>query len=138
MFNTFNPYWWAPTIPINEGLPRIDVGGIFKLSTNAVSLSEATVDYGINPCLYNKLPCESIVLLTISADVPNGGDTLPTVLVVPNEGTSTVSGSTTKKVNIIDSQGTNITGANIKGNTQRLAYINKSTGIIRFMEFTNA
>lgn len=34
-------------------------------------------------------------------------------------------------------QGSNVTGSNVQGNTQRLAYINKSTGVIRFLEFTN-
>lgn len=140
LINAINPYWWAAT-PVNSistSIDRIDVGGIFKLATNAVAVTDTTVDYGINPCLYNKLPNESIVLLTIHADVPTAGDTLPVTIAVPSNTTTTVSGSTNKKVNIVDSQGTNITGANIKGNTQRLAYINKCTGIIRFMEFTNA
>lgn len=143
LINTLNPYWWAalPVAPQAE-LPRIDVGGIFRLSTNAVTLSSTTVDYGINPCAYRGLPNESLVLLTIHADVPEGGADLPAALVVPNNGDSTVteSGSTsgTSRISIVDSQGTNVTGSNIQGNTQRLAYINKCTGVVRFMEFTNA
>lgn len=145
-FNTSNPYWWAATPIIesaNTSLPRIDVGGIYKLSTNAVALTDTTVDYGINPCLYNRLPCESLVLLNIHSDVPAGGETLPVTVVVPNSGTSTVSteGTSTRgttKINVVDSQGTNVTGANIAGNTERFVYINKHTGVIRFMEFTNA
>lgn len=146
--NAINPYWWMgqPVINTQASLPRIDIGGIFTLSTNAVALSDdtTTVDYGINPNLYNRLPNISIVLLTISDDVPTGGETLPVTVVVPNSGTSTVSsGSTstttgTTKVNVVDSQGTNVTGSNVSGNTQRLAYINKCTGTIRFLEFTNA
>lgn len=148
--NAINPYWWAAApLSINPGetLPRIDVGGIFKLSTNAVALTDTTVDYGINPCLYNRLPCESLVLLNIHADVPVGGEALPVTVVVPNGGSSTVTNSSTStssstagttKVNIVDSQGTNVTGSNVQGNTERLVYINKSTGTIRFMEFTNA
>lgn len=142
--NTMNPYWWAalPTsAPVND-IPRIDVGGIYKLSTNAVSLTATTVDYGINPCIYRRLPCESLVLLTIHSDVPAGGEALPVMLVVPNDGASTVSeaGSSagTTKLNMVDSQDTNVTGANIQGSTQRLVYINKCTGRVRFMEFTNA
>lgn len=145
MINAINPYWWVGgSLPVsNQGeLPRIDIGGIFKLTTNAVALSETTVDYGINPCLYNRLPCESLVLLTIHDDVPAGGETFPVMLVVPNTGTSTVSTGTsttgTTKLNIIDSQGTNVTGANVQGSTQRFVYINKHTGTVRFMEFTNA
>lgn len=145
MFNAMNPYWWAatPTVNNNNCLPRIDVGGIYKLSTNAVALTETTVDYGINPCLYNRLPCESLVLLNIHADVPAGGEALPVTIAVPNSGNSTVStdGNSTRgttKINVVDSQGTNVTGANITGNTERFVYINKHTGVIRFMEFTNA
>lgn len=127
-----------------QGLPRIDIGGIFALSTNAVTTSEdgTTVDFGINPRLYNLLPNVSIVLLTISDDVPEGSDALPVTVVVPNNGSSTVSTSSTttgtNKINVVDSQGTNVTGSSIQGNTQRLAYINKCTGVIRFLEFTNA
>lgn len=145
LINTLNPYWWmaSPVVAnAQPGLPRVDVGGIFKLSTNAVALSETTVDYGINPCTYRRLPNESLVLLTIHADVPAGGEALPVTLVVPNIGTSTVSGpdstTGTSKINIVDSQDNNVTGANVQGNTQRFVYINKCTGKVRFMEFTNA
>lgn len=141
-----NPYWWTPTgqfSPFNQNrtnIPRIDIGGIYKLSTNAVELSEASVDYGINPCLYNELPCESIVLLTIHADAPTGGEALPVTIVIPNSGRTTLATTTTgtSSTPVVDSQGTPVTGANVAANTQRLAYINKSTGIIRFLEFTNA
>ena len=110
LINTMNPYWWAAT-PVatrpQAELPRVDVGGIYKLSTNAVALTDTTVDYGINPCIYRRLPNESLVLLTIHADVPAGGEALPVMLVVPNEGTSTVSDATsttgTSKLNIVDS-----------------------------------
>lgn len=82
MINIIDPYWWnlGPVPVRNEGLPRIDIGGIYKLSTNAVALTESSVDYGINPCLYSKLPCESIVLLTIHADAPTGGEDLPVLV----------------------------------------------------------
>ena len=127
-------------VPVrNEGLPRIDIGGIYKLSTNAVALTESSVDYGINPCLYSKLPCESIVLLTIHADAPTGGEDLPVLVGVPSGASTISSGDTTgkTKISVVDSQGSNVTGSNVQGNTQRLAYINKSTGVIRFLEFTN-
>lgn len=145
MYNAMNPYWWmaTPVVTTNSNvLPRIDVGGIFKLSTNAVTLTEESVDYGINPCQYRALPCESLVLLTIHEDAPTGGESLPVTVVVPNNGSSTVSESGsatgTTKVNVVDSQGTNVTGSNVQGSTQRFVYINKNTGTIRLMEFTNA
>lgn len=141
MINIIDPYWQnlGPVPVRNEGLPRIDIGGIYKLSTNAVALTESSVDYGINPCLYSKLPCESIVLLTIHADAPTGGEDLPVLVGVPSGASTISSGDTTgkTKISVVDSQGSNVTGSNVQGNTQRLAYINKSTGVIRFLEFTN-
>lgn len=123
--NSINPYWWMgqPVINTQASLPRIDIGGIYVLTTNAVALSDdsTTVDYGINPTLYNRLPNISIVLLNISDDAPAGGETLPVTIVTPSSGTSTVStsGTTTgtTKINVVDSQGTNVTGSNISGNT---------------------
>lgn len=142
MINTIDCYWWMgrPVITPQSNIPRIDIGGIFKLSTNAVALTDTTVDYGINPCLYRQLPCESLVVLTIHADVPAGGEALPVTIAVPTGDSTLQNNSTTgtSKVNIVDSQGNNVTGSNVIGNTERLVYINKRTGIIRFMEFTNA
>lgn len=141
MINIIDPYWWnlGPVPVQNEGLPRVDVGGIYKLSTNAVALTESSVDYGINPCLYSKLPCESIVLLTIHADAPAGGEALPVQIAVPSSSSTVSNGDTIgrTKISVVDSQDSNVTGSNVQGNTQRLAYINKSTGVIRFLEFTN-
>ena len=121
-------------------LPRLDSGGIYLLSTNAVQLSDESVDYGINPVCYNALPCESIVLLKVHADVPSGGESLPVTVVIPNSGQSTVasSGSTagTTKIPVVDSNGNNVTGNDVTGTTERLAYINKRTSVIRFLEFT--
>lgn len=134
-----------PVITQSSSIPRIDVGGIYKLSTNAVALSDTTVDYGINPCLYRQLPCESLVVLTIHADAPAGGEDFPITVAIPSDSTTIGSTSTTgttatttAKVNVVDSQGNNVTGSNVSGGTERLVYINKRTGIIRFMEFTNA
>lgn len=145
--NAMNPYWWS-ALPINglttnnNTIERIDIGGIYKISTNAVLVTDESVDYGINPCLYRQLPNESIILLKIHSDVPTGGEALPITVAVPNSGTSTISttstsNSGTTKVGVVDSQGTPVTGANVQGNTERLMYLNKSTGTIRFLEFTN-
>lgn len=141
--NPFYPYWWTPG-PMairNEGIKRVDVNGIYELSTNAVQLTDESVDYGINPYCYNALPCESIVLLKIHADAPTGSDGLPVTVVAPNSGSSTVSSgsstSGTSKVPVVDSNNNPVTGSDIAGMTERLAYINKRTGVIRFLEFTS-
>lgn len=141
--NPLSPYWWvtAPELRTAPTIRRVDVGGIYELTTNAVQLTDTSVDYGINPVCYNALPCESVVLLKIHAGTPAGGENLPVTVVTPNSGSSTVvneSGSnagTTKKP-VTDSKNNPVTGADVIGNTERLAYINKRTGVIRFLEFT--
>lgn len=121
-------------------LPRIDANGIFVLSTNGVQLTDESVDYGLNPCFFNALPCESLVLLKVHADAPAGGEALPVNIVVPNNGRSTVltgtSTSGTTKVPVLDSNNNNVTGTDVTGTTERFAYVNKRTGVIRFLEFT--
>lgn len=152
LFNPMNPIGIGLPIAVNvnfggqqrQNLPRIDVGGIYALSTNGVSLdtTDSQVVYGINPCDYNALPYESLILLTVHADVPTGGEGFSMVIATPSNGTSTTttSGSTDstgiKKVSVVDSQGSDVTGADVSGNTQRLLYLNKRTGVARFMEFT--
>lgn len=159
----FGPFWFGMNplggmpfggTPFGFGQPqrgcyaRLDQGGIPVLSTNAVQLTEETVDYGINPRQYNSLPCESIVLLRIHAAVPAGGEALPVTIVVPSAGRSTLDASTsatgagtamgTTKVPVVDSQNTQLIGDDIEATTERFAYINKCTGIIRFLEFTSS
>ena len=160
MFPTaFNPYWWMPQMATPFGAPfgfrqqrvafqRIDNGGIPVLSTNAVQLTDETVDYGIDPRQYACLPCESIVLLRVHSAVPAGGEALPVTIVVPSAGRSTLDASTstagagtatgTTKVPVVDSQGTQVVGEDIEETTERFAYINKCTGTIRFLEFTSS
>lgn len=130
-------------------LKRIDVGGIYKLSTNSVVLdaTASQVVYGFNPCEYRELPCESLILLTIHADVPTGGEGFPIHIAIPTGTTTTTtttgsitgstSGTGSARVPVVDSQGNNVTGANVSGNTERLLYLDKRRGVARFVEFTN-
>jgi hypothetical protein len=121
-------------------IPRVDIGGIYELRTNAVQITDASVDYGISPICYNALPCKSVVLLSVHADAPAGGESLPVTIAVPNNGQSTVSSASTTtgttKIPVVDSKNSNVTGADVTGSTERLAYIDKRNGIIRFLEFT--
>ena len=155
-----NPFWFGLGSFGSMGMPfgfgqqqrvayqRLDTGGIPILSTNAVQLTDTTVDYGINPYQYNALPCESIVLLRVHSEVPEGGEELPVTIVVPSAGRSTLDASTsvtgagtatgTTKVPVLDSQGNQIIGDDIEATTERFAYINKCTGVIRFLEFTSS
>lgn len=143
LFN--NIMWGMSPLPFLLSNPRahirrVDVNGIYELSTNAVQLTDASVDYGINPHCYNELPCESIILLKVHADVPAGGEALPINVIAPNLGQTTlaVAGTTTgtSKVPVVDSNNNPVTGTDVTGTTERLAYLNKRTGVIRFLEFT--
>lgn len=139
-----------PVVPVEvdfggqrSRLKRIDTGGIYKISTNSVVLdtTASQVVYGFNPCEYRELPCESLILLTIHADVPTGGEGFPIHIAIPGGSTTTTgatSGSTSTRVPVVDSQGNNVTGANVQGTTERLLYLNKRTGTARFIEFTNS
>lgn len=122
------PYWYSPIIipfGFKNELKRINKHGIYVVETNQVSLNAGvSVDYGIKESLYNQLPCECIVLLKIKQEVPATGADLPV----------TVSGSSP----VTDSQGSNITGKDIEVDTERLAYLNKSNGVLRFMEYAAA
>lgn len=138
--NPFNPFF-----PIGQRnqIRRIDIGGIYELKTNAQQVTEASVDYGINPCYYNALPCECIVLLKIHQGVAAASATLPVTVVIPNSGSTTINGtagstgtiSGTQKVPIVDHGGTTVTGASVSDTTEALAYINKKSGIIRLLGF---
>ena len=138
--NPFNPFF-----PIGQRnqIRRIDIGGIYELKTNAQQVTEASVDYGINPCYYNALPCECIVLLKIHQGVAAASATLPVTVVIPNSGSTTINGtagstgtiSGTQKVPIVDHGGIAVTGSSVSDTTEALAYINKKSGIIRLLGF---
>ena len=134
-FNPFNPMYFGQ----RNGLRRVDIGGIYELRTNAQQVTEASVDFGINPNSYNALPCESIVLLKIHQGVPTASAALPVTVVVPS-GSTTVNGTTsttsgTAKTPVVDHNGTAVTGAGLANVTEALAYINKKSGIIRLLGF---
>lgn len=136
----FNPFI---TIGQRNQIKRIDVGGIYELKTNAQQVTDASVDYGINPCYYNALPCECIVLLKIHQGVAAASAALPVTIVTPNSGSTTVNGtantsgtaSGTTKVPVVDHAGNAVTGASVSETTEALAYINKKSGIIRLLGF---
>ena len=135
----FPLYPFNPFIPIGQRnqIKRIDVGGIYELKTNAQQVTDASVDYGINPCYYNALPCECIVLLKIHQGVAAASAALPVTIVTPNSGSTNTSGtaSGTTKVPVVDHAGNAVTGASVSETTEALAYINKKSGIIRLLGF---
>lgn len=89
----FNPLFPFYPIGTRNAIKRVDIGGIYELKTNAQQVTDASVDYGINPSCYNALPCECIVLLKIHQGVATASATLPVTIVTPNSGTTTVNGT---------------------------------------------
>ena len=133
-----------PPFPVIPGrrrsrLKRIDT---FELPTTGVQLSDTSVDYGINPCLYNELPCECQLILKIRQAVPAGGENLSITVVTPTAGsgsTVTSSGSTTgtQKTPVIDHNSNTVVGNDVSQFTDVLALLDKSLGIIRFVNFVS-
>lgn len=139
--NPFYP-WWGPVpfIPQQQSvLRRVDIGGIYELNVTDSTLTTAatpTLDLGVSQCQYNALPCESVVLLKVYTTLPEGSDGAP-VNVNSGSGTTSTSGTTAvRKVALVDSQNTQVTGADLTANTERLAYVNKRTGVFRLLEYT--
>lgn len=138
-------YPFIPLFPMvrrRNPIKRVDIGGIYELKTNALQVTNESVDFGINPRCYKALPCESIVLLKIHQGVPTAGATLPVNIVVPHNGATTISttsGTTTTagttKSSVVDHTGSAVTGAGLSSTTEALAYINKKSGTIRLLVF---
>ena len=152
-FINSNPYalFGFPTV----GLPSFGPGSviprkrsclkrlqIFELPTNGVALSDTSVDYGINPCLYRELPCECYITLRIRQAVPAGGEGLPVTVVTPaGSSSSTVStpGTTTgtKKTPVTDHNNTPVVGSDVSEFTDAFALLDKGLGIIKFVNFVS-
>lgn len=138
----FNPYWWVggpgPVIPARQRSALKQLC-IFELPTTNVALSDTSVDYGIDACLYNQLPAECYITVQINQAVPTGGESSPVTIVTPVSGTSTNTGSTSgsgeKKTSVIDHNSSAVVGSDLTGSQEVLAYLNKNAGIIRFVNF---
>lgn len=112
---------------------------IYELPTTNVSLSETSVDYGIDRCLYNELPCECFISLIVAQAVPAGGEALPVTVVVPTSGTSTNTGTSTSNgesgTPVIDHNTNPVVGSDLEGSREVFAYLNKRQGILRLVNF---
>lgn len=115
---------------------------IFELPTTNVTLSEESVDFGIDRCIYNALPCDCYISLRVNHLVPEGGEALPITVVVPNSSNSTNVGGTTNngetKVGVIDHNSDPVVGADLETTTEVFAFVSKVRGIIRFVNFETA
>lgn len=139
-------------IPQNVLVPRIDIGGIYLIQTTDKTSNpgeeNATVDYGVNPCLWHALPNEGVLVWKVRHPVIAGEEALPVTIVLPASTRSTVTSTGsiagTSKIPVVDNKGTQVQGSDVTntssggssvlGNyTEHWVYFNKSAGIFRLM-----
>ena len=173
MYNPFNPLGIptpllgpGPVVRRRRRTPLLDRQGIYELCTtgiaeNTTGAADATVDYGVNPCVWNALPCECVAVWKVRHTVSTAGAAFPATIVVPGGGRSTVvpTGSTAadfaafnRKLAIVDNKSTQVAGGDITPasgstpiagrqqsyTTEHWVYINKSAGVFRLMGVTAA
>ena len=145
--NPYSPYWWMPNIAMLNraagGRRRIKDTGTFIISTNAVNVTETSVDFGLDPCVYNSLPCECMVLFKFHTAVSAAAAALPVTVAIPNRNRTTLvttgttpTSTTSTTVPVTDKDNNPVVGGDLDVVTEKLAYINKRTGVIKFTEFT--
>lgn len=129
-----NPYY--PPFPKRSRLKQLR---IYELPTTNVALSETSVDFGIDRCLYNELPCECYLSMLFAQAVPDGGAALPVTVVVPTSGTSTNTGTVNANgesgTPVVDHNTNPVVGSDLTTTREVFAYLNKRQGIIRFVNF---
>lgn len=147
LVNPYTPYWWMPNVAILNraglGRNRVKPIGLYIISTNALNVTETSVDFGLDPCVYNSLPCECVVLFKFHTVVPAAAAALPVTVAIPNRNRTTLvttgttpTASTSTTVPVTDKDNSPVVGGDIDVVTEKLAYINKRTGVIKFTEFT--
>lgn len=110
----------------------------FELPITGYSVSDATLDLGVNPKMYCQLPCTCFVVLRIRQSIPASAAALPITVVTPtSSSSSTVNSNTTgtKKTSVVDHDNNPVVGSDITDVTDAVALIDKSIGLIRFVNF---
>ena len=136
-------------LPQGALVPRIDIGGIYTLTTTGKASTEAqTVDYGFNPCAWRSLPQEGILLWKVRHPVTTEESAYAVNVVIPASGSarSTVTSPNTitgtSKVPVVDNKGTQTIGSDItnptasgdaSAYTEHLVYFNKCAGTFRLL-----
>lgn len=138
-------------------IPRLDPRGIPELCTTGLientESEEATVDYGINPQIWRRLPNQTLVLWKVRHPVSQNGASLPVNVVIPTSSSSstvtspnTTAGTT--KVKVVDNKSTQVEGRDVtvpsgSGSeeqqgytTEHIVYIDKCQGIFRMLGVT--
>lgn len=136
-------------VPQGALVPRVDIGGIYTLTTTGKASTEAqTVDYGFNPCAWKALPNEGILLWKVRHPVTTEESAYAVNVVIPTSGSarSTVTSPNTitgtSKVPVVDNKGTQTVGSDItnpttgsetSAYTEHLVYFNKCAGTFRLL-----
>lgn len=139
-FNPFGPFPFTRRVRV----PRLDVRGIPEICSTGIQENVAasgTVDYGINPCIWRQLPCQSIILWKVrhSATAANAG--LPATVAIPTNSSSTTVNSPASnpgvsKVPVVDNHSNQITAGDVVPTgsyTEHLVYIDKASGTFRLL-----
>lgn len=139
-----------PMVPFFPGrrtqVPTLDNRGIYEVcSTGLVETTGATADYGINPCIWKKLPNQCIILWKVKHPTTAAGQGLPVTVVIPTSNSSTVNSdnanSGSNKVPVVDNKNTQVTGTDVNNvgvNTEHIVYIDKCAGIFKLLGVTAA
>lgn len=102
----FNPI--IPFVPVRFSIPTIDKRGIYEVCTTGIS-ETTTVDYGVNPRVWCRLPNQSIILWKVRHPASTASAALPVNVVTPTSGSSTVNGSGStpsgSRIPVIDNKG---------------------------------
>lgn len=140
-------------------LPKIDINGIPVIETSGYVEgmgANATVDYGINACVWRALPSRGVIVWKVRHPVTTTGATLPVTIVIPMSGNSSTVISDnanvgTKKIPVIDNKSTQVLGHDVtvpQGTaapspqvqagytTEHWVYVDKCCGIFRLMGVT--
>lgn len=159
------PFYNTPTFPFGspfipfqarKRVPTIDRYIPELCTTGIVENTEGTesVDYGINPCIWKRLPNQTLALWKVRHPVSQNGASLPVNVVIPTSSSSTTVASVgvttgTSKVSVVDNKGTKVQGGDVTvttGNgsdeqasytTEHIVYIDKCSDIFRLLGVTS-
>jgi len=119
--------WWGYRPPVSVRRP-VQLR-TFKVQASLMSNDSTTVnDLAIDPVIFRQLPNECLLLFDIPVTLPASRLPLPVSVVV----TGAVN---TRTLPVVDSEGTNITGADIPNPTQVNVYLNKTSNVFRILDF---
>lgn len=140
MNNMFNPFFPSPfgVPPVARRRSCLKEIKTFELPITGFNVTDTTLDLGINPKIYCQLPCECFVVMRVRQSIPAAADALPVTVVTPaSSSSSTVSNNNTgsRKTSVVDHDSNPVVGADIADVTDIYALVDKSIGLIRFVNF---